>query len=1076
MNDVAKEILELADVEIKSEDDLIMKVVIPFFNLLGYEKDHFELKYPISSYRPNKAGRKPEADCVFFSNSEHNENTSLLVVEAKRQNQPSAEEQARFYSANLFVPFYVAWEGGEFEVYQLQNFRAPNKIGRYILSEMTSAEFSDIKDILTLKAIASFCKNNEIKRFDFDENKRKIEANYIKDLYSDLRHYKVLDLSRTLDLIQGYVPLYVQNLSDYEIQDEKVEHEFNDEIHPRIIEEKIRDRHQSLIPLEILDRSSTIAIIGDPGAGKTTLLKYLCIQHCNSDSSRLPIFIAIRELVATEQTILEAINSQIKRYGSTSNPESISEMALNEGRILLCVDGLDELDIQNAEQARKTLRKLASKLSDIMGKHPQNVIVISARRESWPTCRPEIPASFQEFEILPFSTSSIRAFIAKWFDNEDITLGESLIDEFRLRGWPEFASNPLLLALTCVVYEKRGRLPDRHAVLYQRCIDVMLEEWDATRRIGRRETVQGLTPERKLDILAEVALSFHIKRRFCFSRKDLIKELEIHLPKVGLSSFEAGNVFEEFSAQHGLLRSWSFEDYYAFPHLVFQEFLTAKALRDRPDGFKKLIEYKDDPLWHTITLIYTGMGDATDFIGELLKSRNNIVHSPLFLAAECIGVGTKLRDVDLRHKVIQSLKILTEDQIIFLKYRAIDALSLIETPEAFDIIKSLVRVDSSRKITCSYAAKYVIKIEGETISEEVVEQIIKSYESCSYLMESLNWLPQRKAISVLKNIITSRDYPIKQSIMNDPGIRHRRRGGAFLLAKIGDDKSIPILKGCLKHDYLSDFEKKGIITAIASIRHPQIPLVLNEILNSNSICIDCKVEAAHHLGQNSQKSKKYLLSIVADNNADCYDRRDAVSALCDFKLNNNDIPMLEKLLNDSNIEFYGGPSYAAKAIASVGSSEALHSLREALSFWHKSDNDFKEYIRESIEEQIVLLSNESDLKKLVGRYLDPNNTKMNFDLPDIALKFYLEGPEKSSKLFIEILNNYNDEFIFGGTLASAFCRILPELPLTEPIINAVLGLAKRMPNDEMIWNTIDKLWKRRDLDYKERELFFNISS
>lgn len=1070
-----KEILELADVEIKSEDDLIMKVVIPFFYLLGYEKKQFELKYPVSSYRPNKVGRKPEADCVFFSNSEHNVNTSLLVVEVKRQNQPPAEEQARFYSANLFVPFYITWEGLEFELYQLHSFQAPNKIGRYILSEITSAEFSDLKDILTLKAITSFCEKNEIKRFDFDDKKREIEANYIKNLYSDLRHYKVLDLSRTLDLIQGYVPLYVQNLSHCEIQEEKMEHELNEGIHPRIIEEKIRERHQSFIPVEILDRLSTIAIIGDPGAGKTTLLKYLCIQHCNSDSSRLPIFIAIRELVATEQTILEAINSQIKRYGSTSNPETISEMALNEGRVLLCVDGLDELDIQNAEQARKTLRKLAFELSCIMGKHPQNVIVISARRESWPTCRPEIPASFQEFEILPFSTSSIRAFIAKWFDNEDITLGESLIDEFRLRGWPEFASNPLLLALTCVVYEKRGRLPDRHAVLYQRCIDVMLEEWDATRRISRRENVQGFTPERKLDILAEVALSFHIKRRFCFSRKDVIKELEIHLPEVGLSSFEAGNVFEEISAQHGLLRSWSFEDYYAFPHLVFQEFLTAKALRDRPEGFKELIKYKDDPLWHSIALIYTGMGDATDFISELLKSKNNILHSPLFLAAECIGVGTKLREVDLRHKVIQNLKILTEDEIIFLKNRAIDALASIETPEAFDIIKSLIRVDSGQKITCSYAAKYVIKIEGETISEEVVEKIIKSYESCPYLIKSLNWLPQRKAISLLENIITSRDYPIKQSNMNDPGIRHRRRDAAFLLAKIGDDDSIPILKGCLKQDNLSDFEKEGIITAIASIRHPQIPLVLNEILNSDDIPIDCKVEAAHHLGPNNQNSKKYLLSIVADNDADCYDRRDAVGALCDFKLNDNDIPILEKLLNDSNIEFYGGPSIAAKAIASVGSSEALHSLQVAFSFWEKSDNDFKDYMLESIEEQLILSFNESNLEKLINRYLDPMNIKMNFDLPDIVFQFYSKDPEKASKLFIEMLNNYNDEIVFGKTLTFAFCRILPELPLTEPIISAVLDLAKQMPNDEMIWDTINKLWKRRDIDYKERELFFNIS-
>jgi hypothetical protein len=176
MDDVLREIKKLTELNVKSEDDLIMKVVIPFFSFLGYKKSQVDLKYPISCYRPNKAGRKPEADCVFFSSSEHNVNTSLLVVEVKRQDRNQPEEQARFYSANLLVPFYVTWEDFKFEVFQLHSFQAPRKQGKYSLHNLTSANFYDLKTILSPEAISSFCKTNEIKSFDLDEKKREVEA------------------------------------------------------------------------------------------------------------------------------------------------------------------------------------------------------------------------------------------------------------------------------------------------------------------------------------------------------------------------------------------------------------------------------------------------------------------------------------------------------------------------------------------------------------------------------------------------------------------------------------------------------------------------------------------------------------------------------------------------------------------------------------------------------------------------------------------------------------------------------------------------------------------------------------
>jgi predicted NACHT family NTPase len=47
------------------------------------------------------------------------------------------------------------------------------------------------------------------------------------------------------------------------------------------------------------------------------------------------------------------------------------------------------------------------------------------------------------------------------------------------------ATNPLLLSLIAIVYERDLELPERRAALYRRCVEVLLREWDAHRKIAR---------------------------------------------------------------------------------------------------------------------------------------------------------------------------------------------------------------------------------------------------------------------------------------------------------------------------------------------------------------------------------------------------------------------------------------------------------------------------------------------------------------------------------------------------------------------------------------------------------------
>ncbi|NVM01387.1 MAG: type I restriction enzyme HsdR N-terminal domain-containing protein [Candidatus Helarchaeota archaeon] len=82
---VIDKIRKIIETPFESEDDIRTKIVIPFFELLGYNNKMYALSHPIKIYNLKRRGRKPEADIVFFENENHSNKTSLIVVETKNR-------------------------------------------------------------------------------------------------------------------------------------------------------------------------------------------------------------------------------------------------------------------------------------------------------------------------------------------------------------------------------------------------------------------------------------------------------------------------------------------------------------------------------------------------------------------------------------------------------------------------------------------------------------------------------------------------------------------------------------------------------------------------------------------------------------------------------------------------------------------------------------------------------------------------------------------------------------------------------------------------------------------------------
>lgn len=357
---------------------------------------------------------------------------------------------------------------------------------------------------------------------------------------------------------------------------------------------------------EDLSAHARVVLLGEPGAGKSTCLRRL-VHEANLRSDQqvdtLPIYVQLREFTAADLTI-EHLRHRLGPQLGPAPPDEF-DPPQSGGRILLLLDGLDEIASEDERGA------LLEGIRTLCDQAPSIRIIVTSREYSY---NGEL-AEFTHLRIEPFSIDRI----GHWYllstgtaptDGSRARVFAALLRDASLR---DLCGNPLMLAIVIEADARNWVTDGEKAPLLGRCVEMLTENWDATRGVVRWGT-GTVTPRQMKTSLADLSCRLIQQDRADFTVGDF----------EGLVASNVGihdSPVELLKACHatGLITAQD-RGTYRFTHQALRDYLAASRVADHVSAATPLLHAcPSDPhaqnVWRLSCATTT---DASDLLGTAL--------------------------------------------------------------------------------------------------------------------------------------------------------------------------------------------------------------------------------------------------------------------------------------------------------------------------------------------------------------------------------------------------------------------------------------------------------------------------
>lgn len=341
--------------------------------------------------------------------------------------------------------------------------------------------------------------------------------------------------------------------------------------------------------LEKIYCHNKILINDTAGMGKSTLSKWLYISTISS-KEYIPFFLELRKLsttVSVEDLVMTDLNSRNEVF----EKKHVSEILKSE-KIVLLLDGLDEIELENRKEIFKNLLSF-------INSHPNAKIILTSRPEQFLVGA----TGFITFNIKPLTRDEAYGLIKKYDKNNKFSANLIEAIEGSAPSVHDFLKNPLTVSLLIASYSYKPVIANNKVVFYDQVFDALFERHDYSKGDAfDRKKISGLDKFKFLTILRYFAAQTtfktgkieYLENEFCallrdcknssaidFNENHYLQDLKKTVPLF----LEVGN--------HIRWSHKSFQDYYAACFLKYEygsrinEII--KSLKD--DRFENVLEF-----------------------------------------------------------------------------------------------------------------------------------------------------------------------------------------------------------------------------------------------------------------------------------------------------------------------------------------------------------------------------------------------------------------------------------------------------------------------------------------------------
>ncbi len=224
---------------------------------------------------------------------------------------------------------------------------------------------------------------------------------------------------------------------------------------------------------EVANTNQYLYVLGNPGVGKSTFLRRIGLEAIKGATGKyqhsvIPVMLELKQFNKGEVNLIAAITEELSYFGFP-NKETVATELLNQGKLLLLLDGLDEVPNDYIDNVQNAITNLLTQFSD-------NRFILSCRIAAYKS-----PINnFYTVEVADFDDEQIERFIGYWF-NKEPEIGKDCwkkLSEPEYKASKELAQTPLLLTFLCLVYEQDYDFPKQRSRLYLEALEILLKKWD----------------------------------------------------------------------------------------------------------------------------------------------------------------------------------------------------------------------------------------------------------------------------------------------------------------------------------------------------------------------------------------------------------------------------------------------------------------------------------------------------------------------------------------------------------------------------------------------------------------------